>query len=160
MAVVTPIMTRRGPDAVAGAGPAQKLTVVVRTIEVGSADTNASTYEVCDVPSNARLVGSLSNFQSDDLATSGSPTMDLGTFDINGSVTTDDDNSLLDGLAVSAAVALTRMPADIVDDGKYFWDLAGNSSDLGGDIRIKLTLQDAAVNQAGTVNVTIAYLVD
>ena len=158
MAVVNRTMTIRGPDAVAASGPSQKLVTVVRVIEVGSADSDTSTYVVCDVPSNARLVGHLSAFSCDDLASSGSPTMDLGTFTLKGSVTTDDPNSLLDGLVVTSAITGTTMPIDIANDGKTFWELAGNASDLGGNIRIKLSLVDADVNAGGSVRVVLSYL--
>ena len=158
MAVVNRTMTKRGPDAVAASGPSQKPVILVRVIEIGSADSATSTYVVADVPSNARLIGRLSTFSCDDLASAGSPTMDLGTFSLNGSVTTDDPNSLLDGLDVTSAIAGTVMPADIADDGKRFWELAGNATDLGGNIRIKLSLLDADVNVGGTVRVVLAYL--
>jgi len=155
MAVETKTMTVKGPNAVAGAGPSQKLVVVQRTIEVTAGATNASTYSVCSVPANAQLVGYLSKIQWDDLASTGSPTIDVGLF---GDQITADDNALQDGLDVTSASSAI-LPNLFQADGKEFWEyVSGQTTNPGGDLEIRITLQDAAANSGGTLNAAIAYI--
>ncbi len=130
------------------------------TVEVGAADSDTSTYLVARLPSNARILGS-SRFESDDLASAGAPTMDIGVFNLSGkSVITDDPDALNDGIDV-ATVSDTQLIKDLANYGKRLWEhVASQTVDPLGDLDIKLSLVDADVNVGGTVTVTIYYTLD
>ena len=67
---------RNAYDSVAGAGDGANVKVVTVTRSVTSR-TNGNTMKMVRVPSRARLHG-LSRIHWDDLASSGSPTLDIG----------------------------------------------------------------------------------
>ena len=67
--------------------------VAETTVEVSASASTTSTYWVARLPSNARSHG-LSQIATDDMADTGSPTLDVGTFGFDGNVTTDDDDSI------------------------------------------------------------------
>ncbi len=129
------------------------------TVEVGAADSAASTYLLARLPSNA-VITPLSNLHYDDLASSGSPTADVGVFNQEGKTAiTDDDNLLADGVDVTAAGS-TGLNQDIANFGKQLWELLGLTKDPGVDLDIKVTLKDAAVDVGGTVSIELYYTVD
>lgn len=132
----------------------------VETVEVGAADSATSTYLMARLPSNARLLGA-SKFYSDDLASSGAPTMDIGVFNVEGkSVITDDADALNDGIDVATA-SDTAVIKDIANYGKFLWEhVSGQTTDPKGDLDIKLSLVDADVNVGGTVTVELFYTFD
>ena len=125
------------------------------TVEVGSADTNASTYWMARLPSDARICG-LSEVSFDDLASAGAPTIDIGTFAVEGNLT-DDADALNDGIDVATAAGTARVVKDRANYGKALWEYAGAASDPGGFIDVKVTLADAAVNAGGTLTMTMLY---
>ncbi len=128
------------------------------TVEVGAADSDTSTYLMGRFPSNARIQpGSFVGW--DDLASTGSPTLDVGTFNVADG-TADDDNALNDGLDAATANTGSVMLADVADWGATLWSIAGASSDPGGWIDVKVTLQDADVNVGGTLSASFFYTVD
>ena len=133
---------------------AHGLNILEWTVEVGSADSDTSTYHIAHLPSNVRI-SSLSWIGYDDLASTGSPTLDIGTFNVIGG--SDDVDSINDGLTVATAASNVQFTKDIANISKYLWDIAGESSDPGGWIDIKLTLDDADVNVGGTVSGAIVY---
>lgn len=133
----------------------------VETVEVGAADSATSTYLMARLPSNSRLLGS-SKFYSDDLASAGAPTMDIGIFNPSGKpeTITDDPDALNDGIDV-ATVTDTPVVKDITNYGKRLWEhVNGQTTDPKGDLDIKLSLVDADVNAGGTVTVEIYYTLD
>jgi hypothetical protein len=158
MAVVNLTATSRGDKTLTeGVTTRDGLNIFESTVEVGSDDSATSTYLMARVPGNIRL-SNLSLLAFDDLASTGSPTLDVGTFGTN---VTDNDDSINDGINVSsAASAGTRLIKDPANIGKYVWELAGESENPDGLIDITLTLKDAAVNVGGTVTLTLVYWVD
>lgn len=132
----------------------------IETVEVGAADSATSTYLMARIPSNARILGA-SKFYSDDLASAGAPTMDIGVFNPSGETKiTDDDDALNDGIDV-ATVTDTAVVKDIANYGKRLWEhVASQTEDPKGDLEIKLTLKDADVNVGGTVTVELFYTLD
>ncbi len=132
----------------------------VETVEVGAADSATSTYLVARLPSNARILGA-SKFYSDDLASAGAPTMDIGVFNLSGkTVITDDADALNAGIDV-ATVSNASLIGDIANYGKRLWEhVASQTVDPLGDLDIKLSLLDADVNVGGTVTVEIFYTLD
>ena len=143
-------------DAGEGGG---RVRVWVETVEVTAADSVSSTYLFAHLPSNARILGA-STVYWDDLATAGSPTMDIGIYNITGTAITNDVDALNDGLAVDAAGS-GKLVKDISNYGKRLYEYVnGQTTDPGGDLAIKGVLADAAVTTGGTVTVEIHYSID
>lgn len=160
MAVETVTATSRGQLAVTEAVPTRAgFNVFESTVEVPADSSANSVFTMARVPMNIRITN-LSRLAADDLASTGSPTLDVGLFPVGTNFTADDD-AINDGIDVAAAAltdtVVVKDPANI---GKYVWELAGESSDPGGFADIKLTLKDAATNTGGTVTLTLAYVVD
>lgn len=131
------------------------------TVEVSAAASVNSTYLLARLPSAARVTG-LSVLHHDDLASTGSPVIDLGIFNPAGETgITDDDDALIDGTNVSTAAASVRFPADITKVGRRLWELVANqTTDPGGVLDIKATIKTAATNTGGTVTLELFYTVD
>lgn len=128
------------------------------TVEVTAAASATSTYLMARLPADARIHPS-SLVGWDDLASTGAPTFDIGTFNLSGSIA-DDDNSLNDGLDAATATTGTHLLADVADYGKPLWQIAGGSSNPGGWCDVYVTLKDAAANTGGTLSMSIIYSVD
>lgn len=130
------------------------------TVEVTASDSVSSTYLLARLPSNARIMG-LSTVSWDDLATTGSPTMDIGVFNLSGnSDITDDPDALTNGLAVDSA-GTGSIIADKANYGIPLWDhVNGQSTDPVAVLDVKGTLADAAVTTGGTMTVEILYTLD
>lgn len=128
------------------------------TVELAAA-ASSSTVTFFKVPSNARILGA-SQVYWDDLATSGSPTLDIGLFAVNANVTSDDD-ALNDGLALSSASTGTRVVKDIANYGKRAWEfVSGQTTDPGGYLTVKGTVRDAATTATGTITAEFHYVID
>jgi len=161
MAVVNLTSTKRGlgKGAVHGLGGTMK--VLTATVEVGSADSATSTYTFFRIPTDARILGSSREWH-DDLASTGSPTLDIGLFAVNGNVTSDAD-ALNDGIDAAAANATNGLALvkDIANYGKRAWEfVSGVTSDPGGFFDLKVSLLDADVNVGGTVTLELHYMED
>lgn len=130
------------------------------TVEVTASDSISSTYLLARLPSNARIMG-LSTVSWDDLATTGSPTLDIGVFNQSGkSDITDDPDALTNGLDVSAAGSGSLI-SDVADYGLPLWDFVNaQTSDPVAILDVKGTLADAAVTTGGTLTVEILYTLD
>lgn len=125
------------------------------TFEVNATASINSLYTIAHLPSNARISG-LSRLARDDLQTTGSPTFDIGTYDV-ADASADVVDSINDGIVGQAAdndVPLIKDPADY---GKYLWELHGSSVDPGGFITIKMKLLDANIDLGGTWSGSIIY---
>ena len=133
---------------------------LVETVEVGSADSATSTYLMARLPSNAVILGA-SKLYGDDLASSGAPTLDIGVFNLDGkSVITDDDDALNDGISAAAAIEASVVK-DVANYGKKLYEhVNGQTSDPKGELDIKITLKDAAVNVGGTLTLELFYTLD
>ncbi len=134
-----------------------RVRVWVETVEVGSADSATSTYLMARIPSHARILG-MSKLHFDDLASTGSPTIDIGIFTVRSGDFTDDDDALNDGIDVATAASSAAVIKDIANYGKHAWEfINGQSTDPNCAVYIKLTLKDAAVNVGGTVTLELYY---
>lgn len=128
------------------------------TVEVAADASAGSVYTMARIPSNARIHGP-SIVYFDDLASTGSPTIDIGLKAVADNITTDDD-ALNDGIGVSAAAGSARVVKDIANIGKMAWEFAGASADPGGVVDVIVTIKDAATNTGGTISATLFYSVD
>lgn len=134
-------------------------TVIDSTVEVAAAAAASTEYVMVRIPSNARIHG-LSEIRFDDLASSGSPTLDIGLKAVSGNITTDDD-ALNDGIDCATAAGSARVVKDIANYGKQAWEyVSGQSSDPLGFFDVIITIKDAATNTGGTVTMTLVYSVD
>lgn len=127
------------------------------TVEVGSADSATSTYHMARLPSNFRLSGA-SKAYWDDLASSGSPTLDIGIFPVKSGDFTGDDDAINDGLDAATVNAVgISMIKDPVNVGKRLWEfINGVTVDPKCEVDIFVTLKDADVNTGGTL--TLEFL--
>tara|TARA_R110000744_G_scaffold212207_4_gene331225 strand:+ start:807 stop:1316 length:510 start_codon:yes stop_codon:yes gene_type:complete len=132
----------------------------IDTVEVGAADTASSTYLMARLPSNAVILPT-STVYWDDLTTTGSPTVDVGVFNLSGkSDFTDDPDALSNGHDVTAAGsgAMITQGASISSYGIPLWDhINGVTTDPKTDVDIKLKLVDANVVGGGSMSVVIYY---
>jgi hypothetical protein len=135
--------------------------VLVSTVEITTATTVGRTIDFGRIPSNARILGA-STLYWDDLATSGSPTLDLGLAAVDGNLANaDDPNALHDAGAVSSASTGTAVVTDGALIGLPAWDfVASEASDPGGQLQVYGSLVDAPINKAGTVTLELHYVVD
>lgn len=163
MTVTTNTATQRrtNTDVVPGNGHAYKTCSLISTVEIAASES-ASTIDFGDIPSRARISGA-SRIYWDDLATSGSPTLDLGLFAVNNNITSDDD-ALNDGLALSAVSTTdvgSRVVKIIENIGLPAWDFVnGQTSDPGGNLKVKGTIKDAPTHTTGTVTLELIYTLD
>ena len=141
----------------AGKGDSMNVKCLTSTVELaGSA--SGSTVKFGTIPSNARIMAS-SRIYNDDLATSGSPTLDLGLGSVDSNVTSDPD-ALTNGVALSSAGSDTLAIA-IADAGLPAWDFVnGQTTDPGGLLDVYGSVKDAATNATGTITVEIYYVMD
>lgn len=163
MAVLTPTATLRSDVAYttsASVGSAAAVHSKEYTVELAAA-SSSSAITFGRIPSGARILGTSRLFW-DDLATSGSPTLDMGLFAVNGNITSDDD-ALNDGLALSAvSTANVGIPLvkDFANFGKKAYEfVSGQTSDPNGDLLIKGTVRDAATTATGTITLSLQYVV-
>lgn len=148
---------RNATDAVPGNGIAYSKKTQMSTVEISAGAANR-TYKMARVPSRARLCAS-STVYWDDLATAGSPTLDIGAGSVDSNITSDAD-AINDGLALSSAGS-NRVVKDFANLGKQAWEyVSGQTSDPGGDIDIYVSILDAATTTAGTVALELNYVVD
>jgi hypothetical protein len=134
-------------------------TVMTATVEVAPATAAGTVYEFIRIPSRARIHG-LSRVQYDDLASTGSPVIDLGLKAVDGNVTTDLD-ALNDGIDVFTAAGSANVVKDIANYGLQAWEyVAGQTTDPGGFLDVTVSTRTAACNTGGTVTMTLVYSVD
>ena len=140
-----------------------KVRAWIDTVEVGAADTASSTYLLARLPSNAVPLPS-STLYWDDLTTTGSPTVDVGVFNMTGnSQITDDPDALSNGHDVTSAGsgAALAAGANISNFGLPLWDfVASLTADPKVDLDIKAKLVDAAVAGGGTMTLVMYYTLD
>lgn len=136
-----------------------RVKVWVETIEA----TGAAAGEILSlaiIPSNARILG-WSTIYWDDLATAGSPTIDLGFAPLRSGDFTADPDGLNDGLDVAAAAGSARVIKNIADYGKLAWQFVnGLTADPKCDMHLIATTADAATNATGTVTIELCYTYD
>ncbi len=160
MAVENLILTSRGNNATpSGHGEANKVTVMAYTVEVTAAASATSTYSApFGIPSNARILGS--RVYWDDLASSGSPTLDFGLKSGTKSVTADPDAFIAD-LDAATVNQVGRCGVAIENIGKQAWELvSGAASNPIGTLTPYFSILDADTNTGGTVTWEIHYIQD
>jgi len=143
---------RLSPGIVPGKGNANAVQrLISATIEL-AASASGVTVLLGRIPSNARILAS-SRVYNDDLATSGSPTLDIGLGSVDSNITSDPD-ALTNGIALSAAGSDTLGLADAANAGKRAWEfVSGQTTDPGGSLDVFATVKDAATNAAGSLTV-------
>jgi hypothetical protein len=128
------------------------------TLEVAAAASTASLYVMHRVPSSARIYG-LSTVYFDDLASTGSPTIDFGIKAVGANLTTDADAFRAD-VDVFTAASSQRLIGDIANYGKQVWEFSSATSDPGGMVDITITILDAATNTGGTITSELVFSTD
>lgn len=163
MTTFTLTATERRANALNAAshGGAYNTKALVATVEVAASTTVGRTILFGHIPSNARPM-MISKLYSDDLATSGSPTLDIGLANVKGNLANaDDPDALTNAIAISSAVTGANLIADIANAGLEAWDyVASETSDPGGELAVYGSLVDAPVNAAGTITIEMLYTVD
>lgn len=165
MATVTATV-RRAANTILGKGDAGTLrNHGARTIELAAAASGTIIDFKLRLPLSARI-SALSRLYHDDLATSGSPTIDLGLYAVDGNFTTDDD-CLTDGVAVSAVMTASTQTIgvpvvkDFADAGKQLWEfINGATAATVGFADVKAVVRDAATNATGTVTLELSSYSD
>ena len=143
------------------AGPAGNVKCLPATIELAAA-ASGDTIDFGRIPSNARILPA-SRVYWDDLATAGSPTLDIGLGAVNGNLVNADDPD-----AIGAGFALTTVTAAggsalsaHANCGLPAWDLvASESSDPGGVLKVYGSVADAVTHTTGTITLELFYTVD
>lgn len=140
-----------------------KVRCWVETVETSATedDSVSSTYLLARLPSNARILG-CSKIHYDDLATTGSPTLDLGVYPLSGRTDiTADDDALNDGLDAATAAASANAVKDVANFGKRLWEFVnGQTVDPKCQLDIKAVVRDAALTEAGTITLEVYYTLD
>ena len=144
-----------------------KLRVSVDTVTTASDDSATSTYHLARIPSNAIILPT-STLYWDDLASSGSPTLDLGLWATKenwNTVTAElsagyDVDALSNGHDCTSASSASII-ADHTNGILPAWDhMASVSKDPGGMLDVKVSILDAAINTAGQVTLCLHYVVE
>jgi len=146
---------RRGsPGNVPGKGDANSVKVLAcATIELGVSASGA-TVKLGRIPSNARILPT-GLIYNDDLASTGSPTLDIGLASVDSNITSDPD-AINNGIALSSATTTTTIMADAANAGKRAWEFVnGQTTDPGGQLDIYASVADASTTAAGTLAVEI-----
>lgn len=152
---------RPNPGLTVGKGDAHSVKVLLcSTISIGTT-ASGQTIKFGRIPSNARLLP-LSYVYWDDLATSGSPTLDLGLGSVDSNVTSDPD-ALSNGHAISSAGTAGALTASTshTEYGKPAWDfVASVTSDPKGELDVYGTIKDATTNATGDITVILYGYLD
>lgn len=144
---------------VPGPGDAHNVKVLATaTIEL-AASASGTTVFLGRAPSSARLLPN-GFIYNDDLATSGSPTLDIGLASVGSNVTSDPD-AITNGIALSSATTTTTIMADPANAGKQLWQfVSGQTTDPGGELDIYGSVKDAATTATGTISVALYGYLD
>ena len=151
---------RNAADAIPGPGEGTNLKYLCATKSV-TARTAGNTMKVATLPSSARIAGN-SLISWDDIASTGSPTLDAGiaaNSDPSNTYTADPD-ALTDGLDVATAAGTAKLIKDHANYGKALWELFGLTEDPKIPLDIYLSFVDANTNVTGDVTTEIFYFFD
>lgn len=148
-----------GENLVPGKGEGSNVKrLVCSTIELAGTSSGGTVF-FGRIPSNARILPT-GLIYNDDLATSGSPTLDIGLGSVGSNITSDPD-ALNNGIALSSATTTTTVLADPANAGKYAWEfVSGQTSDPGGSLDVYGTVKDAATNATGSLVVELYGTLD
>lgn len=145
-------------DVVDGSGLKNGIKCLYSRVEL-AASASGDTVDFGKIPSNAIILDD-SKIYWDDLATSGTATLDLGLkTHLNNSVTADPD-ALSNGHDVHTAAGSAALAAVTTGaQGQAAWDyINGVSADPGGSFEVYGTVKDAATTAAGTVALKLYYI--
>lgn len=149
---------RNADNLAAGNGLSYSTKNLCATVELAAA-ASGDTVTFGRIPANARILPS-SRLYNDDLATSGSPTFDLGLIAVDSNITSDPD-AIGNGFALDAAGSDVVTISDIANAGLPAWDFVnGQSSDPGGEFIVRGVVKDAATTATGTITLDLYYVVD
>lgn len=142
-----------------GPGDAHNVKLLASaTIEL-AASAASTTIFFGRIPTTARILPT-GLIYNDDLATTGSPTLDIGLASVDSNVTSDPD-AINNGIALSSATTTTTVMADAANAGKQAWEfVSGQTTDPGGLLDIYGTTADASTTQTGTISVEIYGYLD
>ena len=131
--------------------------VFVSTVEASAATSDGSTYKMAYIPSNIRILGA-SKIITDDLASTGSPTVDVG---LQGDGITSDPDAIGNGFDVTAAAGVNAsIISDPAEVGQYAWEFAGETADTNEFYWVYFEVDDAAANTGGTMTLELHYWYD
>lgn len=143
-------------------GGAYGVKCLSSTVEVTVATSTGDTINFGYIPSNARILGT-SRLYWDDMATTGSPDMDLGLGAVKGNLANaDDPDALSNGHDVATATPTGAGAVSPIENfGLPAWDfVASETSDPGGVLKVYGTMLSAVTTQTGTVSLELYYVVD
>lgn len=150
---------RAAADAVPGKGDSPNLKIITATKSLASPAQN-STHKFMRFDSNTRL-HALSRIYWGDFSSAASPTIDVGLASVNNNfgaaVPTALTQDLAGATATPAGASLLLAPAN---SGKMLWELAGLSSDPGGQIDVYVTIMDAATNLTADITIDAVISID
>jgi hypothetical protein len=156
--MATATQRRAVADLVVGNGISYNVKNLCATVELATS-ASGTVIDFGLIPSNARILG-CSRLYNDDLATSGSPTLDIGLIAVDGNITSDPD-AINDGIALSAAGSDLQVVKDHANLALPAWDYAnGVTADPGGSLLVRGVVKDAATNAAGTITLDLYYVID
>jgi hypothetical protein len=135
-----------------------RMVVENATVTVTAAASAATIYVMHRIPSSARIYG-MSKVYFTDLASTGSPTIDLGIKAVGANITTDADALNVD-LDVATAAGSASWIASIANYGKQAWEFSSATADPGGMIDLTITILDAGVNTGGTITSELVFSTD
>ncbi len=152
---------RASPGIIPGKGDANNVRCLFTSVIEQVASASGATIYFGRIPSNARISAHLSRVYWDDLATSGSPTLDLGLASVDANITSDPD-ALSDGHVVTSAdLSGEPVVALFASSGKFAWEfVSGQSVDPKGSLDVYGTIKDAATTQTGTILVELYGYLD
>ncbi len=138
-----------------GRGDANTLRMLCTAEIELAAGASGVTFKLGRIPAHSRI-SNLSRISWDDLATSGSPTINVGLGSVDSNITSD-PTALGTGFAVSSASATgSPLLGDFANGGKRAWELvSGQTTDPGGMLDIYGTIKTAATNATGSVLVEV-----
>jgi hypothetical protein len=136
-----------------------KAVMLVATVEATAAASANSAYTMFRIPSNMRIMGR-STVYFDDLASTGSPTLDFGLKAVDANITTDVD-ALNDGVDCFTAASSAPLIKDISNYGKEAWRFVnGQTTNPGGFLDVIVSILDAGVNTGGTITAELIGYID
>ncbi len=152
---------RRKSAIVPGPGDAANLKFLTATKSV-TARTANNTMKMMSIPSNARIAG-ISRVHWDDLASTGSPKLDIGLAPVNdaANLVTADPDALNDGLDLATAAGNAAVIKDHANYGKQAWEhISGLTADPGGLLDVYVSFVNANTNTTGDVTLELAFTLD
>lgn len=150
---------RAAADAVISKGEGADLKIVTVTKNLASPAQN-STHKLGRFDSNTRF-HALSRVYWGDFASAGSPTLSIGLASVNNNFGAAVPTALNSGLDLATATpAGASMLGTVANSGKTLWELAGLSSDPGGQIDIYCTIAAAAGNLTADITADMVVSID